>query len=75
MRWVAYWVVLVATALALGVAIALLASRTGSPQPSRGTDWDSVAACVWDRWDAGANMAPVMRFCVTWGPKLYGEVS
>jgi hypothetical protein len=60
-----------ACGLAVAALIALLLVH-GSRSPSSEPDWPAIASCVWDRWDAGADMAPVMRFCVTWGPKIYG---
>ncbi len=74
-RWeIAYWVVLVATALALGVSIAVLASH-GSPKPSSvEPNYDAVAVCVWERWDSGADMTPVVRFCYRFALSEYKEV-
>lgn len=47
------------------VALLTLAgdSKAGGDRPHE-VDWDSVATCVWERWDSGADMAPVLRFCM-----------
>lgn len=52
-----------------GVLVVVLALAHGSKVDrgsADGPDWDSVATCVWERWDSGADMAPVIRFCMTW---------
>jgi hypothetical protein len=64
-----YWLCLLCAGVALGYGIGLAFFR--HPKPAE-PDWPAIASCVWDRWDAGADMTPVVRFCYRFGPEIYG---
>lgn len=62
----AYLVSLVACALLL--AVVLLLQPQPAPPPLRATDWETVAVCVWERWDQTGyqtfgQQASILRFC------------
>ncbi len=61
------------TGLVMG-ALMILTLQSPQPEPAAPAtpeiNWERVAYCVWERWDSGADMQPVVRFCYTFEGRL-----
>ncbi len=58
-----------ALGLVMGAIVTLALQAPQTMQRPQEPTWDSIASCVWTRWDSGADMAPVVRFCYRWSAR------
>lgn len=62
-----WWIVSLCVWYALLAGVFLVATARPSTPPRPQTDWEMVAACLWERWDQTESMeetARKIRFCV-----------